>query len=151
MDIKSKCSYPASALSNLSPHQFTLDGVVCNSMEGFLQALKFKDLNMQIEICKLVGMNAKSRGAKKQWKKTQTLYWQGISYKRDSKEYQELLDRAYEQLSKNASFQRALLATNNATLTHSVGKIKQSDTVLTKKEFCSRLTSLRNQIQQESR
>lgn len=49
----------------------------------------------------------------KNWKKTQTLYWRGTIYRRDSKEYQELLDRAYEALSKNDGFRRALLASGN--------------------------------------
>ena len=125
MDIGSKHGYPAGAISNFPPHLFLMDEVECSSMEGFLQSLKFKDPNMQKEICKLVGAAAKRRCSSKNWKKTQTLYWLGVSYKRDSKEYQELLDRAYEALSKNAGFKRALLATGNATLTHSRGKIKE--------------------------
>lgn len=38
----------------------------------------------------------------------------------------------------------ALLATNKATLTHSVGKHDIHHTVLTVQEFCSRLTYLRD-------
>jgi len=44
-------------------------------------------------------------------------------------------------------FQKALLATGNATLTHSIGKSKQNETVLTKTEFCSRLTKIRSRLQ----
>jgi len=40
MDIKSGVGYPASSLSNFSPHPFVLDGVQIASMEGFLQSLK---------------------------------------------------------------------------------------------------------------
>ena len=47
MDIGSKSGYPAGALSNFSPHPFILDGVQCNSMEGFLQGLKFESKEMQ--------------------------------------------------------------------------------------------------------
>lgn len=65
MDISSGSSYPASSLSNFSPHPFIIDGVECSSMEGFLQSLKFKDENMQKEICKKVGRQAKKAGAKK--------------------------------------------------------------------------------------
>ena len=149
MEIGLKNGYPASAVSNLQPHQFTIDGIMCNSMEGFLQSLKFKDINMQIEVCKLVGMVAKRKGANKKWKDTQTLYWQGQPYKRNSKEYQLLLDRAYDQLYENSSFKKALLATNNSTLKHSIGKIKITDTVITRKEFCSRLYTLRTRAQKE--
>ena len=46
MDIGSKSGYPAGALSNFSPHPFEIDGVKCNSMEGFLQGLKFESKEM---------------------------------------------------------------------------------------------------------
>lgn len=150
MDIGSGTGWPSAALSNFTPHPFVIDGVACASMEGFLQSLKFKEPAMQVEVCKLVGKAAKFKGKKKKWWRTQTLYWKGVEYKRDSEEYQELLDRAFDALAENASFQKALLATNNATLTHSIGKSKQQETVLTKQEFCSRLTKIRNNLQKGS-
>ena len=149
MDIGSGSGYPASNLSNFSPHPFIIDGVECNSMEGFLQALKYENPEMQRTICKLVGKQAKFKGKKKAWYRKQELYWQGKTIKRDSREYQELLDRAFTELSKNKKFGKALLATGNATLTHSMGKKKITETVLTKQEFCSRLTLLRAQIHRE--
>ena len=151
MDIGSKSGYPSSSLSNFAPHAFVLDDVQCASMEGFLQSLKFSNPDMQVEVCKLVGITAKRRGSKKNWKTTQTLYWRGKSYKRDSEDYQKLLDRAYYALSKNASFQRALLATGNSSLTHSIGKNKINETVLTVQEFTSRLYKLRNELQQKQK
>lgn len=147
MDIGSGSGWPSSALSNFAPHPFTIDGVECASMEGFLQSLKFKDPAMQIEVCKLVGKAAKFKGKKKKWWREQTLFWQGTEFKRDSQEYQDLLDRAFDALSENTSFQKALLATKSATLTHSIGKSKQQETVLTKQEFCSRLTKIRERLQ----
>lgn len=36
MDIGSGSGYPSSTLSNFAPHPFVMDGVECNSMEGFL-------------------------------------------------------------------------------------------------------------------
>lgn len=150
MDIGSGSGYPESALSNFAPHPFTIDGVQCNSMEGFLQSLKFKEPDMQKEVCQLVGKAAKFRGKKKKWQRTQTLYWQGNEYKRDSEAYQDLLDRAFHALSENAGFQKALLATGTATLTHSMGKNKISETVLTKQEFCSRLTAIRAELRSKN-
>ena len=44
MDIGSGTGYPSANLSNFSPHVFTVDGIECNSMEGFL---KFQDTEMQ--------------------------------------------------------------------------------------------------------
>lgn len=146
MDIGSGTGYPSSALSNFAPHPFVFDGVECNSMEGFLQSLKFSNSEMQKEVCKLVGKQAKFKGKKKKWWKTQTLYWQSKEFKRDSKEYQDLLDRAFDALSQNLSFKTALLATGNAPLTHSIGKTNPSETVLTRTEFCSRLMKLRSKI-----
>ena len=151
LDIHSGHDYPSGALSNFAPHPFVIDGVECASMEGFLQALKFSNPEIQKEVCKLVGRAAKARGSKKNWKKTRILYWQGQEIKRDSQEYQDLLDRAYAALAENEGFKKALLASGNATLTHSIGKRKESDTILTAKEFCSRLTSLRAYFQAEQK
>lgn len=150
MDIGSGNGFPASALSNFAPHSFIFDGVECNSMEGLLQSFKFSNPEMQKEVCKLVGKQAKFKGKKKKWFRTQVLYWQGKEYKRDSDEYQELLDRAFDALSTNEGFKKALLATGNATLTHSIGKAKQSETVLTRSEFCSRLILIRSRLQNDS-
>lgn len=149
LDIGSGKDYPSNALSNFAPHPFVIDGVECSSMEGFLQSLKFKEPEMQKEVCKLVGKAAKFKGKKKKWWQDQTLYWQGVSYKRESQEYQDLLDRAYNELSKNEGFQRALLATGNATLTHTIGKRKETETILTAREFCSRLTAIRQRLKEE--
>ena len=144
MDIGSGTGYPSASLSNFAPHPFEIDGVHCNSMEGFLQSLKFSNPDMQKEVCKLVGKQAKFKGKKKNWWKTQTLWWQGVAIKRDSQEYQVLLDRAFEALSKNEGFKNALIATGNATLTHTIGKNDPTKTVLTRQEFCSRLTKIRD-------
>lgn len=146
MDIGSGTGFPSASLSNFAPHSFIIDGVECASMEGFLQSLKFSNPEMQKEVCKLVGKAAKFKGKKKKWWRTQTLFWQGQSFKRDSQEYQELLDRAFDALSQNSSFQKALLATKGATLTHSIGKTKITETVLTTQEFISRLNQIRNKL-----
>lgn len=98
-------------------------------------------------VCLLVGKAAKFRGKNKNWQKTQTLYWKGQEIKRDSQEYQDLLDRAYEALSQNTGFQKALLATKDAVLTHSIGRTNPNETVLTRTEFCSRLMKIRERLE----
>lgn len=144
MDVGSKRGYPASALSNFSPHPFQIDGVHCASMEGFLQALKFKNPEMQVEVCKLVGFKAKKRGSKKNWQRKQILYWQGVEIPRKSDEYQDLLDRAYQAMFDHSnSFKKALKASGQANLTHSMGRSNLRETVLTEREFCRRLMQLR--------
>ena len=146
MDIGSGQGYPSSALSNFSPHPFVIDGIECASMEGWLQSLKYSNPDMQIEVCKLVGKAAKFKGKQKNWYQSQTLWWRGTPIDRRSQDYQDLLDKAYLQLAKNEGFRKALLATNDAVLTHEIGKNDESRTVLTKREFCSRLTKLREKI-----
>ena len=151
MDIGAGNSYPACSLSNFSAHPFVLDGVECASMEGFLQSLKFKSADMQKEVCKLVGRKAKFRGKSKNWRRTQTLYWQGQEIDRHSPEYQTLLDRAYDALGQNKSFRCALEASGDATLEHSIGKNKPNLTVLTVSEFTKRLYRLRERFKQDNR
>jgi hypothetical protein len=146
MDIRSGAGYPASALSNFAPHAFTLDDIPCASMEGLLQSLKFDKPHIQKEVCKLVGKAAKFRGKDRNnaWQKVQTLWWQGVPMKRDGKEYQLFLDRVFKAVfDQSESFKKALMATGKATITHSMGKNKMSETVLTEREFCSRLMKLR--------
>jgi len=148
MDVGSNGSYPANALSNFSAHEFYIDGIRCASMEGFLQSLKFSDPNMQEVICSYIGIKAKRAGKDKNWKRKQILYWRGEKYRRSSKEYQELLDRAYDALFENEKFKAALRAAGDAVFTHSVGKHKETETVLTIQEFCSRLNKLRNRLKE---
>lgn len=144
MDIGSGNGYPCAALSNFAPHPFIIDGVECNSMEGFLQSLKFESVDMQKYVCTLVGKAAKFKGKNKKWWKTQTLYWLGHPIARQSDEYQKLLDKAYNALNENTGFRKALEATNGCVLTHSMGKTDKTKTVLTQSEFCSRLIKLRD-------
>ena len=149
MDIGSGKDYPSSALSNFSPRPFEIDGVQCNSMEGFLQSLKFKNPEMQKHVCTLVGKQAKFPGKKKNWYVTQTLWWMGVEIDRHSQEYQDLLDRAYAQITKNKTFRNALLATLDANLTHSLGKNDAHRTILTNREFCGRLMKIREELKGE--
>jgi predicted NAD-dependent protein-ADP-ribosyltransferase YbiA (DUF1768 family) len=144
MNIGSGKAYPANALSNFAPHPFEIDGVRCNSMEGFLQSLKFKNPDMQSYVCTLVGREAKFKGKPKKWWLTQTLWWKSVEIDRHSVEYQVLLDRAYLALLQNEGFRKALLATGKSSLTHSMGKNDTHHTILTEQEFCSRLIRMRN-------
>ncbi len=149
MDVGSNGSYPSNALSNFAAHEFYLDGVRCASMEGFLQSLKFENPDMQEHICSLIGIGAKRAGKDKNWQKHQKLYWRGQVYPRRSQEYQMLLDRAYLALYTNKGFRAALKAAGDAVFTHSVGKRKEGETVLTIREFCSRLNMLRDKMRSE--
>ena len=149
MNIGSGNGFPAANLSNLHTHPFMMDGVECASMEGFLQSLKFDKPHIQVEVCKLVGLKAKFKGKKrnKAWKSCQKLWWQGREIDRHGDEYQLLLDRAFDCLSKNSNFRKALLASGKSSLTHSIGSSDSHNTVLTVREFCSRLERIRAKLQ----
>jgi predicted NAD-dependent protein-ADP-ribosyltransferase YbiA (DUF1768 family) len=153
MDIGGGRGFPAGSLSNFQPRRFVFEGVECNSMEGLLQSFKFDKEHIQIEVCKLVGRKAKFRGKKrnKAWKRQQILWWKGEEFPRGSQEYQDLLNRAFNALAENEGFRRALLATGNAVLTHSIGSNKKSETCLTEQEFCSRLMRVREKLQKEEK
>ena len=146
MDIVTGCSYPASELSNFTAYTFMMDGVLCHSMEGFLQSLKFSDSEKQKEVCLLIGKQAKFKGKRKKWWKTQTLYWQGKEMDRHGEEYQHLLNRAFEALSENKVFQRVLLDTGEEKIVHSEGKSDPTKTILTEQEFCGELMRIRYQL-----
>jgi hypothetical protein len=146
MEIMSRNPYPANALSNFAPHAFMIDGVSCASMEGFLQSLKFSNPDMQRHVCTLIGRAAKNKGSKKNWQTDQRLYWMGTSYDRSSKEYRNLIHRAYRELSNNDGFRRAIIASRFATYQHSLGKRKPSETVLTRQEFIHELQESRRRI-----
>jgi hypothetical protein len=144
MNIGSGNAYPANVLSNFAPHPFIFDGVPVASMEGLLQAFKFDKWPIQQEVCKLVGIGAKRRGSKKNWQRKQILWWNNVPYRRDSKVYRALLNRAYKAMfDQSDSFRRALKSSGNSTLTHTIGRNNSSETVLTSREFCSILSELR--------
>ena len=150
MDIGGNNKGVAGRLSNFTCRPFVFDGVECKSMEGLLQSFKFENETIQQYVCSLVGLSAKRRGQKrnKSWKSKQTLWWKGKPYLRKSDEYQDLLCKAFDALSYNEGFINDLISTNNCVFTHSIGKNKESETVLTEREFCHQLTRIRNKFNQ---
>ena len=149
INISSNNKGVAGSLSNFTPHPFILDGVTCNSMEGFLQSLKYENPDMQKHVASLVGRKAKFKGQKKKWYVKQILYWQGTAYKRDSPEYTKLIERAFDAYAQNTKVQKILLSTNDAVFEHTMGKKKKNFTVLTRNEFVSNLTRIRKNIRQQ--
>jgi hypothetical protein len=133
-------------LSNFSEIHFNIDGVECQSMEGFLQSLKFEDPEEQKTVCKLIGKQAKFRGKKKKWWRTQKLYWMGREVDRHSKAYQQLLDRAFDSLARNENFSNVLKSTSNRPIIHPGAKDDAYRTVLTRNEFIYRLEKIRAKL-----
>lgn len=146
IDIISTAPWPVCDISNFAAHRFVFDGVECHSMEGLLQSFKFNAIYTQQHICKLEGIVAKVAGrGGNGWRDTQILYWKGYSFPRASEDYQILLNQSFTALYRDApDFRHALRQTGNGMLTHSIGSDDPTKTILTAKEFCSRLERLRD-------
>ena len=144
LDIRSNGMYPSGVLSNLCSNAFRLDGVLCNSMEGFLQSLKHQEIDKQRQLCQMKGGNARKRSVTS-WQTDQIIWWRGIAIDRQSQDYQRLLHRAYQAMfDQNERFRAALMATRGITLTHTTGETDPFKTILTASELCSILTEIRD-------
>ena len=142
VDIHSKRYGFVGRLSNFTKREFNFDGVPCNSIEGVLQSFKCSDVVMQKQICSLYGIDAKNAGSEFDWKTTQTLFWNGEEYKRDSKEYAELLSSLYRSVYMwDKTFKTDIEDAEKYELDHFIGVSDKKETVLTKNEFISNLRS----------
>ncbi len=161
LDIYSKNPYPSCALSNFRRCSFNLDGIECSSIEGVLQSLKVlipspkEDYNLWVErmdlqkkICSYANNKAKREGNfLNLFNPQRLLNWQGVSLKRESKEYQSFLKRLFEaRYLADAEYRSALYDTRNFKLTHSIGKHDKSQTNLTEEEFIGMLNHLRTKF-----
>ena len=144
LDIRSNGLYPSNVLSNLCSNGFRLDGLVCGSMEGFLQSLKRKELDKQRQICSMKGGNARKMSVTS-WQTDQVVWWKGQAIDRQSEEYQRLIRRAYQAMFEQSErFRAALMQTRGITLVHTSGEPSSYKTILTPSEFCGILMDLRD-------
>ena len=144
IDIWSHSDYPAQVLSNLCSNPFTFDGVLCGSMEGFLQSLKQQDRDKQRQTCAKKGRNAK-RASSAHWQTDQIVWWKGVAIDRQSDEFQQLIRHAYQAMfDQSERFRAALMATRGMRLYHTRGKRDPFKTILTEQELCQILTDLRD-------
>ena len=144
LDIRSKGLYTSNVLSNLCSNGFRLDGMVCGSMEGFLQSLKRKELDKQRQICSMKGGNARKMSVTS-WQTDQVVWWKGQAIDRQSEEYQRLIRRAYQAMFEQSErFRAALMQTRGITLVHTSGEPSSYKTILTPSEFCGILMDLRD-------
>ncbi len=144
LDIRSNGLYPSNVLSNLCSNGFRFDGVVCGSMEGFLQSLKHKEKDKQLQLCSMKGGNARKRSVTS-WQTDQIVWWKGQAYDRQGEEYQKLIRRTYHAMfDQSERFRAALMSTRGITLTHKSGETNPYKTILTEQEFCTILTEMRD-------
>ncbi|MBR2461219.1 MAG: hypothetical protein IKB34_08340 [Clostridia bacterium] len=147
IDIYSKSDdKTASLLSNFSHFPFTLDGIRCEGMEGFLQSLKFFRKSTQRKVCALWGKPAKEAGTEQKiWKRLRLVHWNGKLYRRSGKAFSLLIGRAYHQMYlDNPEFRRALESSRGKRLAHSMGGHSKAETILTEEEFVGHLNRLRD-------
>ena len=95
-------------LSNLYPYQFQIDGIIIESIEGFLQSLKTNDIYHKQKLWKMSGGLAWKYGQQFNWKDEQVLYWQEKEINRHSIEYEKLIEYSYDCLFKNDDFRNNL-------------------------------------------
>ena len=144
VDIWSKSKYPADVLSNLCSNVFRFDGMMCGSMEGFLQSLKQRDRDKQQQICSMKGRNAKNMTSTG-WQTDQIVWWKGVAIDRQSDDYTQLVRRAYQAMfDQSDRFRAALMSTRGMKLFHSRGEANPYKTILTEQEFCQILTDMRD-------
>ena len=116
----------AAILSNLAKTPFVIDGVACQSLESFLQAIKFSRKQERQEILMLSGMDALKRGRTV----TQSVvlgetkvYWRGEEMLYGSDGHRLLLVRAIQaKIDQNERVRQALLETKGVFLFHDVGQ-----------------------------
>ncbi len=123
-------------LSNLFPYEFTFKRHKLNSIECFFQGIKFKDKDLQKKLFKYSGKEALvlQKASNYNWKETGTIYWQGKPIKRDSKDYDKLIDELYISAIQN-EFYRNAIKNCNLPIIHAMGEIDKKDTVFTRYEF----------------
>lgn len=150
IDIYSKETGVAGKLSNFTKRYFVFDGVPCACLEGPIQAFKYKEPEIQKEICMLSGREAKLRGQEKneEWQSSQMLWWMGKKYPRGSKDFHELLKRLFLTAYFNEKSASDLMDSNFSFLSHNIGGKDQTKTILTEAEFCFILMWVRETIRE---
>ena len=142
-------SYPK-LLSNLFPYEFTFRSFTLSSIESFFQGIKFKDKDIQKQVFTYNGKPACiiKETSDYNWQETGIVYWQGTPIKRDSKEYDQLVDELYISAIQNPFYRNALKRCS-LPIIHAIGKDSKDETVFTRYEFEYMLNSLHDFLNKE--
>ena len=146
LDININLWTPSNLLSNLRPNEFVFEGVKCSSMESFLQSLKYNNTEEQKKVCVLSGEEARVSGRRKFfWKLSGNVYWKGVKFKRNSREFDNLILSAYKSLcNQSEDLRLGLRCTKDDKLVYTEGKHDKRKTILTEEEFISCLEKIRS-------
>ena len=133
-------------LSNLFPYKFYFKGHILHSVESFFQGIKFKNKKAQKLVFSLSGLDSNNikAGQDYDWTADERVYFWGKAYKRDSKEYENLVDELYVSLLQNPLFVDALKAVKSRHILHLLGEEDPSKTVFTRLEFELELNCLKD-------
>lgn len=130
-------------LSNLFNYNFKFYDCDFGSIEGFFQGIKYKDIELQKQVFKYSGREAVSLkdATLYDWTKTGNIYFLGKEIKRDSLEYDQLVNELYISAIQNKLYRNAI---KNCPLPiiHAIGKESKKETVFTRYEFELMLNSL---------
>lgn len=123
-------------LSNLFPYKFRFKGYTLNSIECFFQGIKFKNKKTQKKLFKYSGKEALvlQETSTYNWKETGIVYWRGKEIKRNSDEYDNLIDELYISAIQN-EFYRNAIKNCKLPIVHFIGENSKNDTVFTRYEF----------------
>lgn len=130
-------------LSNLYPYKFVFRGKKLHSIESFFQGIKMKDISLQNEVFNYSGIesNVIKIASDYDWKAEGIIYWQGKPIKRNSKEYDELIEELYISAIQNPLY-RSILSKVEKPIIHSIGIDRKEETVFTRYEFEEMLNCL---------
>ena len=130
-------------LSNLFPYEIWFKGKKLRSIESFFQGIKFKDKKMQNYVFKYSGLDSNNIkvASDYDWKKYGVVYWRGKPIKRESEEYEQLIDELYISALQNPLY-RNILKNCDRPVIHSIGETEKSKTVFTRYEFEYQINSL---------
>ncbi len=124
------------ALSNLFPYKFIFREQQLQCIESFFQGIKFKDGETQRHVFQYAGLDSNTIqiASDYDWRETGYIYWQGKAIKRDSLDYENLIDEVYISAIQNPLYRQVLKKTDRYIL-HSIGEKEKSKTVFTRYEF----------------
>ena len=130
-------------LSNLFPYEFDFRGNHLHSIESFFQGIKFKEKDLQKQVFNYSGIPAVviKDTSNYNWKETGIIYFQGEPIKRDSQEYDDIIDELYISAIQNPFYRNAIKKCPQSII-HAIGEKSKEDTVFTRYEFEYMLNAL---------
>lgn len=146
MCVSMKVHSPFDLLLRLYP--FVLDGVHCASIVSFFQAVKFKEENERIYVCQIAKEDdvERIRDIGSVWMEEQVLYWKGKACKRNSAEYQQLIEFAFSAAYLHPEFQKVLIASDDSFLSDIQRKNEITQTPLTRREATYQFLRLKGDL-----